>query len=334
MKINKMIAVIVPVYKVENYLSGCIDSILAQTYSDFRLVLVDDGSPDNCGKICDEYAKNDSRITVIHKENGGLSDARNSGIDFVLSQTECEYITFVDSDDRLHPRCLEIFIDTVQKNGVKISVCTFFRTDDINNCEYPECENKPCELITPENLLLEHTWNFNYAWGKLYHKSLFEDVRFPKGKNFEDTFTTYKLLYKCPTVAFCDIPLYMYFRNENGITRSPWNESELVVFDAMKEQMEFYKNNGYGKAYEKEFELFVHHHAYQTVRIKENKKDLKKNKKILKHIRSDLRKYLRENKDKFNVHTMTYSYEAAYPVFMGLYRSASILKSKLLRKLK
>ena len=188
------------------------------------------------------------------------------------------------------------------------------------------------ELTTPEDFLVNHSWQYNYAWGKLYHKSVFEDIRYPVGKNFEDTFTTYKALHKCKSIAYTDLQLYYYLRNENGISRSPWNPSELVIFDAMEEQMKFYKENGLNKAFEKEFELFVHHHAYQIVRIKENKKDLKKNKTILKDIKKDLKKYLKENKDKFNVHNMTYSYEAAYPFIMKLYALGSKLKAKISRK--
>ena len=152
------------------------------------------------------------------------------------------------------------------------------------------------------------------------------------GKNFEDTFTTYKVLHKCEKIAYTDIPLYYYYYNETGISRSPWKPSELVIFDAMQEQLQFYKGKKLQKAYEKEFELFVHHHAYQISRIKMNKEDFTKNKPILKEIKKNLKRYLKENKDKFNVHNMTYSYEAAYPVTMKLYALASKLKSKLLRK--
>lgn len=325
-----MISVIIPVYGVEKYLSKCIESILNQTYSDFELILVDDGSPDNCGKMCDEYAQKDDRTTVIHKENGGLSSARNAGLECAFKGSS-EYVTFIDSDDRVHPRFLELMLKAIYENNANISVCTFERTEDILSFDFPSCEKVTSEPVTPEELLINHTWNYNYAWGKIYKKSLFFDVRFPEGKNFEDVFTTYKALYKCEKLAFLDEPLYCYFKNEEGITRSPWNKSELVILDGMKEQLEFYKKNGYEKAYEKEFELFVHHHAYQIARIKANKNDLKKNRAILKQIRSELRGYLREYKDIFNIRNMSYSYEMAYPSIMKLYGFASKVKSKVLR---
>lgn len=325
-----MITIIVPVYKVEAYLHRCVDSILNQTYTDFELLLVDDGSPDSCGEICDEYANKDSRISVIHQKNGGLSAARNTGIDWFYEQNRSDYITFVDSDDWLHPDYLKILLNGVSENNVKISVCNYKRvTAEIPNKNY---DNIEYELTSPEDFLVNHSWQYNYAWGKLYHKSVFQDIRYPVGKIFEDTFTTYKALHKCEKIAYTDLQLYYYLRNEQGISRTPWKPTELVIFDAMQEQMAFYKENGLQKAFEKEFELFVHHHAYQIVRIKENKKDLKKNNATLKDIKKNLRKYLRENRDKFNVHNMTYSYESAYPFIMKLYALASKTKAKILRK--
>lgn len=325
-----MITIVVPVYKVEEYLPRCVESILNQTYKDWVLLLVDDGSPDNCPKLCEKYAEEDNRIFVIHQKNGGLSAARNTGLNWFYEQNNSDYITFLDSDDWLHPRYLEILLNGIVKNNVKISVCNYERvTKEIPHKTFNDVNY---ELTTPEDFLVNHSWQYNYAWNKIYHKSVFEDARYPVGKNFEDTFTTYKVLYKCKKIAYTDLPLYYYLRNENGISRSPWNTSELVIFDAMEEQMKFYKEKGFEKAFEKEFELFVHHHAYQIVRIKENKADFKKNKAILKDIKKTLRKYLKENKDKFNVHNMTYSYEAAYPFIMKLYALGSKLKAKLLRK--
>lgn len=325
-----MITIVVPVYKVEKYLKRCVISILNQTYTDFELLLVDDGSPDNCGKMCDEYANKDSRIFVIHQKNSGLSAARNTGLNWFYEQKRSDYITFVDSDDWLHPEYLRLLMNGITENNVKISVCNYKRV----NTETPHENygNVEYELTSPEDFLVNHSWQYNYAWGKLYHKSVFANIRYPVGKNFEDTFTTYKVLHKCDKISYTDLQLYYYLRNEQGISRSPWRPSELVIFDAMQEQLKFYKEKGLQKAYDKEFELFVHHHAYQIVRIKENKNDFKNNKSTLKKIKKTLRNYLKENKDIFNVHNMTYSYEAAYPVTMKLYTLASIIKNKIISK--
>ncbi len=324
------ISVIVPVYNVEKYLSRCVDSVLNQTYTDFELLLVDDGSPDNCGKICDEYSKKDSRVFVIHQKNGGLSVARNTGINWFYEKGRSDYITFVDSDDWLHPEYLRILMNGITENDVKISVCDFKRV--IGEPPFEKYDNIKFDLTSPEEFLVNHFWQYNYACGKLYHKSVFCDARYPVGKIFEDTFTTYKVLHKCEKVAYTELQLYYYFQNEQGISHSPWKPSELVIFDAMQEQLQFYKEKGLEKAYAKEFALFVNHHAYQIMRIKENKNDLAKNKATLKAIKRDLKMYLKENRDKFNVHNMTYSYEAAYPFIMKLYALASRTKAKILRR--
>lgn len=129
------ISIIVPVYKVENYIRRCVDSILAQTFTDFELILVDDGSPDNCGKICEEYAKKDERIVVIHKENGGLSDARNAGIDWSLKTSNSRWITFIDSDDWIHPNYLEFLYRAAKNTNCKISICGYNEIREGNgNC--------------------------------------------------------------------------------------------------------------------------------------------------------------------------------------------------------
>ncbi len=319
-----MITIVVPVYKVENYLVRCINSILNQTYTNWELLLVDDGSPDNCGKMCDEYAEKDNRIFVIHQKNGGLSAARNTGLNWFYEQNRSDYITFVDSDDWLHPQYLEILMNGITENNVKISVCDFKQV--LSETPHENYDNINFELTSPEDFLVNHFWEYNYAWGKIYHKSVFEDVRYPVGKNFEDVFTTYKVLHKCEKIAYAELQLYYYFQNEQGISHSLWKPSELVILDAMQEQMQFYKENDLQRAYEKEFQLFVNHHAYQIVRIKANKNDLKKNKATLKEIQKALRKHLKENKAIFNVHNMTYYYEAAYPVTMKLYTLGSKIK--------
>ena len=119
------ISVIVPVYKVEKYIKRCIDSILIQTFQDFELILVDDGSPDKCGQICEEYSQKDKRIVVLHRENGGLSAARNTGIEWIFENSRSQYLTFIDSDDWIHPQYLEILLQVLKKNNVAVSVADF-----------------------------------------------------------------------------------------------------------------------------------------------------------------------------------------------------------------
>ena len=127
-EIHTYISIIVPVYNTEKYLNRCVDSILNQTFTDFELILVDDGSPDNCGKICDEYKEKDRRVRVIHKPNGGLSDARNAGIEWALNNSDSEWISFIDSDDWVHPNYLDFLLRAAEQNNTSVSICGFLRT--------------------------------------------------------------------------------------------------------------------------------------------------------------------------------------------------------------
>ncbi|RGM21729.1 glycosyltransferase family 2 protein [Eubacterium sp. OM08-24] len=164
-----LISVIVPVYKVEEYIYRCVDSILAQSFKDFELILVDDGSPDNCGKICDEYAQKDKRITVIHKENGGLSDARNTGIDWALKNSNSNWITFIDSDDWVHTDYLKNLYNAVKENNVDISVCGYVNTTGEDDLHTKNSEINTL-LCTPEDFFINNNINAVVAWGKLYKK--------------------------------------------------------------------------------------------------------------------------------------------------------------------
>lgn len=185
-----MISVILPVYKVEIYLHRCVDSILSQIYKDFELILVDDGSPDNCEKICDEYMLKENRIVVIHKENGGLSRARNAGLDWAFEYSNSQYITFIDSDDWIHLQYLEALYNTI--SGNMISVCNFIRITDMLSEEKQKTIDTT--VVDTELFFCERNINAVTAWGELYKKSLFESLRYPEGKLHEDEYVTYKII--------------------------------------------------------------------------------------------------------------------------------------------
>lgn len=326
------ISVIVPVYNVEKYIHRCIDSILAQTYSDFELILVDDGSPDGCPAICDEYAQEDSRVHVIHKLNGGLSDARNAGLDWMFANSGSRYVTFIDSDDWVHPQFLELLLRAVTEYQVDVGVCTFERPERYLHEQMTSRELGAAEKLTVEDLLIQHEWNYNYAWGKLYWRELFREIRYPKGKNFEDTFTTYRVLFAArqEAVVWLDQPLYFYFRNEAGITRSPWTPKELVVLEGIRAQIDYYRTHGYARALEKEQWLYVNHFAYQLCRIRENKGDYRKNRGYLRKLRAEMMRYVHQNPEKYGYRKMPWCYEAAYPRLMRVYHACGKMVRKLL----
>lgn len=243
-----LISVIVPVYKVEPYIHRCVNSILNQTFRDFELILVDDGSPDNCGAICEEYAKADERVHVIHQENGGLSAARNTGIDWAFANSSSQWLTFVDSDDWLHLQMLEWLLKAAEMCKSNIAVCGYAETP---GAPVSIAENQwQVEMWAPEAFYTERNTNAVVAWGKLYRKESFRDIRYPVGKIHEDEFTTYKLLFAESVVGYVPAPLYCYFQNQTGITRSAWSPKRLVALDALKEQVCFFKEKGYAAAYE------------------------------------------------------------------------------------
>jgi len=323
-----LISVIVPIYKVEQYLERCVDSILNQTFTDFELVLVDDGSPDNCGVICDEYAKKDERIVVIHKENGGLSDARNAGIEWALKNSDSEWITFIDSDDWVHIDYLEYLYNSAKKNNTDISVCHFERMSDIDNkinTKLPLSAN----VYTPEDFHVKENVNAVVAWGKLYKKELWTDIRYPYGKIHEDEFTTYKLLFKCNMITVLDCELYYYYINPNGIMNSEWSVKRLDILDALENQIEFFKKNHYSKALCDKLKLYIELLYKSNIIIKEksfsNTLTAETN-SVKKKMRKTIIKYHKQLKISLKSHY--WHYEVAFPYLMRVYWLCKAIKSK------
>ena len=183
---NELISIIVPVYKVEKYLEKCVKSILKQTYTNLEVILVDDGSPDICGQLCDELAKTDDRIKVFHKENGGLSDARNYGVE----RANGEYIGFVDSDDYIHECMYEELYKAIKRSGTSIVECGVTRV--YKNTLRSHYEGEDYFLVLDrEGYLKEYLENkrlYGSAWCKLIHKDLAKKIKFPTGKIYEDAF--------------------------------------------------------------------------------------------------------------------------------------------------
>lgn len=248
------ISVIVPVYKVEAYLDRCVKSILAQTFTDFELILVDDGSPDNCPAMCDAWAEQDTRITVIHQANGGLSAARNAGIDWAFAHSDSEWLTFIDSDDWVHPQCLAKLLDAAIENGVAVSVCGYAETTG----EEPIVDAETVATVwRPEDFFVQRNTNAVIACAKLYRKVCFADIRYPVGKIHEDAFTTYKILFAVPHIAVLSEPFYFYYQNLQGITKRPWNIKRFDAVEAVAEQIRYFETKGFCAAYERQILAFL-----------------------------------------------------------------------------
>ncbi len=233
------VSVIVPVYNVEPYLHRCVDSILAQTFTDFELILVDDGSPDNCGAICDEYAAKDERVHVIHQKNGGLSAARNAGIDWAFANSDSEWISFVDSDDWVNEKYLELLYKAVVVTKAEISQCVYQQTMG----EVPNgfsCGS--IYLLSPKEQYIN--WYSAFAWAKLYKKTIFETLRYPVGIVYEDLTIWYKLLFSFSNIAIVNELLYYYFQREDSIMNCDWTPKNLTRMDAWEAQVEFFNQRG------------------------------------------------------------------------------------------
>lgn len=242
------ISIVVPVYKVEKYLQRCVASLLEQSFTSFDLILVDDGSPDLCGKICDQYAEKDNRIHVIHQKNGGLSAARNSGIDWSISNSDSGWITFVDSDDWVDPQYLECLYNAVKLYKTNISICAYKETADVVGESREKIETGLITEWKPEDYFVEHHVNATVAWGKLYKKEYFKTLRYPIGKIHEDEFVTYRLLFGEQKIAYIDKPLYNYFINDCGIMRTESTNKRGDVLEALKQQIEYFEKNQFDRA--------------------------------------------------------------------------------------
>lgn len=234
---EELVSVIVPVYNVEKYLSQCLDSIIHQTYKNLEIILVNDGSTDGSGKICDDYAAKDGRIKVIHQENGGLSDARNKGLDLMTGQ----FVTFVDSDDYLENNCIHTLYTYAYTCKTDISIGKFIEFEE-NTSQFlfhNHLNNgNKIEFLTGDQCLERHHKYFLSifvtAWAKLYRTSLFNDsnpckkIRYPLGVLHEDQYTTHKLFFKSNKIVFVNDYLYVYRVRKNSITNTPLSDKRIM----------------------------------------------------------------------------------------------------------
>lgn len=241
-----LISVIVPVYKVEQYLDRCVNSIVTQSYENLEIILVDDGSPDNCGSLCDAWAAKDDRIRVIHKENGGAASARNIGVD----QCRGAYVTFVDSDDYLEPEMIERLYEAIVGGNGGMSMCNT-RCMDKNGMpesgdDYLNIQNgvRPACDILP---LIYQAWGFLFVapWSKLYRREVLRELRYPVGKGTEDEFICAQLIWEAQTVCMTEYVGYCYIQERAGSAMQSWTSlQKLDYFEALLQRYRFYQQIG------------------------------------------------------------------------------------------
>ena len=240
---KSLISVVIPVYNVAKYLSACLDSVINQTYQNLEIIIVDDGSTDISPSICDEYAKKDERITVIHKKNGGLSDARNAGIDIAKG----EYITFIDSDDLVAIDMVDYLYKCLIENNTDMSTCLSADIDeDGRYISSNEPERSAIIDGGSENCMKAFLTNAKFktvAWGKLYRFSMFSDVRYPKGKYHEDVFTTYKLVAKCKSITIGGEFKYFYRNRSESMMTLSFKPSHMDAIEGKQELNTYIEHN-------------------------------------------------------------------------------------------
>ncbi|MCM3568223.1 glycosyltransferase [Neobacillus mesonae] len=253
---NQKVSLVVPIYKVEKYMSRCIESILTQTYKNLEIILVNDGSPDSCGVIADDYAKKDNRIIVVHKENGGLSDARNVGMKYVTG----EFTLFVDSDDWLDQTMVEKLVNAITTYQADIVQSAFyyayekylmFDTRVYKRGETPETlDNKEImkQLVINEKVK-------NFAWGKLYKTSLIQNIPFKNGVLFEDVFWAHQVMQKVKRFVILHDPLYFYAQREDSIVAT-YSVRNLDILKGLKERHSFIEKN-YGELTNESLKLLL-----------------------------------------------------------------------------
>lgn len=241
----ELISVIIPVYKVEKYLEQCVESVRQQTYSNIEIILVDDGSPDKCGKICDEYACKDKRIKAIHQNNMGLSVARNTGVEY----SKGEYLVFIDSDDYIHPKLLEISYREAKKYNCDLVVYNYKKIKE--NTDYNEKNmiiNEKYNIEIYDNLEgISQLFNdkygeFNAAWSKLYKRHIFDKVKFPEGKIYEDALLAHEILYNSYKIVYIPLKLYYYRNRKDSIVNSNFSFKNLDFVESCYIAMSFYNN--------------------------------------------------------------------------------------------
>ncbi len=234
------ISVIVPVFNIENYIDKCIRSIVGQTYKNLQIILVDDGSTDSSGFICDKYASQDSRIEVIHKVNGGLSDARNHGIEIANG----EFIAFVDGDDWIHSQMYELMMKQMIDREADMVTCWYEQKDEKQFSHHIDDKQVITKTIDGTEALCDIEIPLVVAWNKLYRRYIFDDLRYPVGRLHEDEFLIHRIFYKCKKIVVISNPLYFYTIRDGSIVHNMSPRRVYDALDAFDDRISFaYDNN-------------------------------------------------------------------------------------------
>lgn len=246
---SDLISVIIPIYKVEKYLNRCVESIVNQTYENLEIILVDDGSPDSCPKMCDEWAKKDKRIKVVHKENGGLADARNAGLNVATG----EYIYFADSDDWVENDIVEFLYNLIKRDNYDVSRCGIFIDYEDDEAKNEIVKNDSVKVLDLDDQIIDLMINgyvAGVAWNKLYRRSAIGDLRYSKNDGAsEDIMFNYRLISIGVRTIFNDVPKYHYINRENSITNNTFCDGAMSIVRSKKHFLNCEKDNNRTRDY-------------------------------------------------------------------------------------
>ena len=320
------VSVVIPIYKVEPYLRQCLDSVVGQTYQNLEIICVDDGSPDRCGEICEEYAEKDDRIRVIHRENGGLSAARNTGIDAATG----EYICFIDSDDFVRETFVEYLYGLIKKYDAEIAVCPLFKlVSEQTSTMQGGAEQSMTSAEALSYIFLNPQYVGVFAWNKMYHRGLFTSIRYPEGKYYEDSGTTYRLFLASNRIAIGKEPQYYYRIARAGQITSSGGEKKLDKIEFLYQMKECFISQC-----PEVLEAYERYMLLSLVDIYLSMIDEKPSREIKKILRTNLlseNKYIRERGLRLSFYCRLKTYSALYfPLFYNILRKAkhkwSVLK--------
>lgn len=237
---SDLISVIIPVYNVEEYLDRCLMSVVKQSYKELEIILVDDGTKDSSGRMCDTWAEKDDRIKVIHKPNGGLSSARNSGLDIITGK----YVMFVDSDDVLSEKLISTLYTRLTESQSDLSICDPLHIFDNTPPKFEDTGET--RILEPVVAIQEMWYQKSFlasAWGKLYKSELFNDIRFTVGRFYEDIDIMHEIFWKCNKIAYCNAKLYGYVHRDESITTQKFSQKDLDIFIISNKILRFATEN-------------------------------------------------------------------------------------------
>lgn len=273
------ISIIVPIFNTESFLKKCIDSIISQTYNKFELILVNDGSTDRSGVICDDYAKKDQRIHVIHKTNGGASSARNAGIEYARG----DYISFVDSDDYIHRNTYEILYTNAKKYDADIVCCNYLNIDEGKYNIYSEFKGaytiqlfNNIEALNKMYLTKETYINSVVPWNKLYNRMLFNNIKYEIGNIYDDETVAHKLLYNSNLVISINAKLYYYVKRNGSQMNSPFHVKKFDKISVLRDRLIYFRRHKEDKIYQKALKHYMDMFFWYYYLAKENLRGIDK----------------------------------------------------------